>query len=107
MTAHPAQRGTTLVELLVVLVLLGLLAAISAGNLASLRTPEGDRWADRVRRARSQAIQRGVPVLVRGDSGWIRLLPDGQTLGQSDARRLRGAAATEQVRDTNASRIRR
>lgn len=75
-----AEWGTTLVELLVVLVLLGLLAGVSAGNLTSLREPEADASVHTLRRARAQAIQSGVPILVQGDSVWTRFLPDGSSL---------------------------
>lgn len=82
MMLRPGQRGTTLVEFLVVLVLLGILAAVGAGSMTSLREPDPDAQVQAFRRARAQAIQRGVPVLVRGDSGWRTFFPDGRTVGR-------------------------
>jgi Tfp pilus assembly protein FimT len=70
------------VELLVVLVLLGILTAVGAGSMTSLREPDSDAQVQAFRRARAQAIQRGVPVLVRGDSGWTKFFPDGRTVGR-------------------------
>lgn len=84
MMARGEPRGTTLVELLVVLVVLGLLAAVGAGSMTSLREPQADAQVHALRRARAQAIQRGVPVLVQSDSGWTRFLPDGRTVRRSD-----------------------
>ncbi len=67
-------------ELLVVLVLLGILAGVSAGSLTSLREPSADAQTKAVRRARVQAVQRGTSVLLQADSTWTRFLPDGRVL---------------------------
>lgn len=69
----------TLVELLVVLTLLGLLAARSAPALTALGPARGtaDRWA----RARAEAIRTGQPVALRDSAGRAaRFLPDGQVV---------------------------
>ncbi|HEU4648244.1 MAG TPA: prepilin-type N-terminal cleavage/methylation domain-containing protein [Gemmatimonadales bacterium] len=76
------SRGTTLVELLVVLVLLGVVFGMSA--LARGRSPRAGLTseADRVQAGRAKAIRTGLPVQVLTDSGQVILvLPDGRAIG--------------------------
>jgi prepilin-type N-terminal cleavage/methylation domain-containing protein len=76
-------RGTTLVELLVVLLILGLMAGASAFAVAGFRPPAKADRAVRLDRLRAQAIRTGEPVSVSEDSGSvIRFLPDGRALGR-------------------------
>ncbi len=56
------RTGTTLVELLVVVALLGLVFGISGLALASLQAPRESAWTHELRRARSEAIRSGKPV---------------------------------------------
>lgn len=85
--------GTTLVELMVVLALLGLIVGLSGLTLASLRSAaEADPVQD-IRRARAEAIRTGRPVRIasaRGDTvashtphptPFVTFLPDGRALG--------------------------
>lgn len=78
MSAH-RRAGVSLVELLVVLVLLGVLASIGGLNLTVFRAPV-DPLAGRLRRAERQAVTERRAVLLRTDSVWIRVLPDGRIL---------------------------
>jgi prepilin-type N-terminal cleavage/methylation domain-containing protein len=76
------MRGTTLLELMVTLAVLGLLTGTAAAALGTLRRPEAARWASDVARARDSAIRTGRPVRVSGDSGYrALLLPDGRAVG--------------------------
>ena len=89
------RRGTTLVELLVVLLLLGLLAGMSALAAGGVRTPGSTPTAAAARmdRARTEAIRMGSPVRLDRDSGGpVRFLPDGQIVG-GDLDPLTGAPA--------------
>lgn len=70
MSASPDRRGFTLVELLTVVVLVGLLAALVApsfgGALARVRTRAAlDRFAADLYHARVLAVRSGRPVVVR------------------------------------------
>jgi hypothetical protein len=76
------MRGTTLVELVVALLVLGLGSGIAALALGGLRPPPPDPWREAVGRARSAALREGRAVPVHGDSGRSALLlPDGRALG--------------------------
>ena len=76
------MRGTTLVELTVTLLVLGLLTGLAVAAVGSLRRPPSSPWADAIGRARTAAVRTGQPVAVGGDSG-VRavLLPDGRAIG--------------------------
>jgi prepilin-type N-terminal cleavage/methylation domain-containing protein len=76
-------RGSTLIELVVVLAILGLLLGVSALGLWSLRhTPEDERLA-RIASARREALQRGSVVTIGADDSGrvLRFLPDGRAIG--------------------------
>jgi prepilin-type N-terminal cleavage/methylation domain-containing protein len=76
------MRGTTLVELMVVLVILGVVASVSTLALTSLRpSPDAER-VHLLSRARAAAARSGQPVSVpAADGSAIRFLPDGRALG--------------------------
>lgn len=82
MTPAASLRGTSLLELLVVLVLLGLMAALSAGTVASGRGMPASSDDSVVTEARRRAVRTGLPVRIRVDTGWMLFLPDGQARGQ-------------------------
>ncbi len=83
-------KGTTLIELVVALAVLGLILGISGLALASLRAPrEGVR---QLQRARAEAIQKGQPVRAAGTVDTVTnyaprtthsvlFLPDGRAIG--------------------------
>lgn len=79
MPACARQRGVTLVELLVTLVLLGLLASAGFLSLAAARAPV-DPAAAELRRAMRRAVSERRVVALRTDSAWLRVLPDGRVL---------------------------
>ena len=76
------MRGATLVELLVVLLLLGVMAGVTAFAVAGLRPPlqrQGDVNLDS---ARTAAVVSGQAVTLTRDGGAaVRFLPDGRVLG--------------------------
>ena len=77
------MRGVTLVELLVVLVLLGVMAGVSAVAVGSLRPPAGWRQAQELARTRAEAIRTGRALTVTTESSaTVRFLPDGRAIGQ-------------------------
>lgn len=76
------MRGTTLVELLVTLAILGLLAALSGVSVAGLRPPTAAGPARALDSARAAAIRAGRIIRFAGDSGYRAvLLPDGRVVG--------------------------
>lgn len=75
------NRGVTLVELLVVLVLLGLLFTVSGLALASLGVPKGSVRLQALNSARVHAIRSGVPVTIADSGGPVLFLPDGRGVG--------------------------
>ena len=75
------MRGVTLVELLVVLAVVGIIAAVSGVGLATLRAPTGAARHTAVETARTRAILFGEAVVVVVDSASVRLLPDGRVIG--------------------------
>jgi Tfp pilus assembly protein FimT len=87
-TVRPSTRptvrppaGTTLVELLVVLTVLGLLLGVSAMSLTSVRPQEAALIQDSLRAARATAIRSGRAVVVMRDTTVLRFLPDGRIVG--------------------------
>jgi prepilin-type N-terminal cleavage/methylation domain-containing protein len=82
------RTGTTLVELLVVLALLGLVFGISGLALGSLQEPRESPWIRELRRARTEAIRSGKPVRLMvsltarpPDRPTVLFLPDGRAVG--------------------------
>jgi Tfp pilus assembly protein FimT len=76
------MRGATLAELVVTILVLGLLAGLSAAAVGSLRTPPIEPWKAAAIQARDSAIRTGRPVVLMGDSGRrALLLPDGRAIG--------------------------
>ncbi len=78
------RRGTTLLELLVVLTLVCLLVGLSALAAGRLSTSERDAagHGDPITTARAEAVRTGKPVRIRGGSGGsVLLLPDGRVVG--------------------------
>lgn len=80
---HPPSRvrGTTMIELLVVLVLLGLVSGISVVAVATLRSPNSQARLDGIQEGRSRAVRSGQEVVLMIDSLTMRFLPDGRVLG--------------------------
>jgi len=85
-------KGTTLIELVVALAVLGLILGISGLALASLRAPRESERVRELRRARAEAIRAGTPVrtAVSPDTATndaprtrhsILFLPDGRAIG--------------------------
>jgi prepilin-type N-terminal cleavage/methylation domain-containing protein len=91
--AAPRCAGTTLIELIVVLALLGLVVGVSGLSLASLRPTAESQAVKELGRARAEAIRTGRPVHVLGIPGdsvashtphptpLVTFLPDGRALG--------------------------
>ncbi len=82
------RTGTTLLELLVALALVGLVFGISGLALGSLQAPRESVWIRELRRARSEAIRSGKPVRVMApltarppDRPTALFLPDGRAVG--------------------------
>lgn len=74
-------RGTTLIELMVTLAVMGFLAALAAVAVGALRPPPTDARSASLAAARARAIQSGRPV--RSDDGSpVLFLPDGRATGQ-------------------------
>jgi prepilin-type N-terminal cleavage/methylation domain-containing protein len=71
-------KGFSLIEMVVVLILLGLSAGISASAISSLRVPATTAVAGALRAARGRALSSGRPVLV---SDQVLFLPDGRAIG--------------------------
>lgn len=81
-----SRLGFTLVELIVVIAIVGLMAAISGVAVASLQVPRESEGVAALRHARAQAILTGTPV--QADSNRaprtthsVLFLPDGRALG--------------------------
>ena len=92
-----ARRGVTLLELLVVLVLMGISAAVVIPALDPPVELRSDSASALVERARRAAISRGEPVRLRieGDGAWALVsLRDGVPLAQGEARAEQQPTAT-------------
>jgi Tfp pilus assembly protein FimT len=78
-----SRQGTTLLELLVVLLLMGLVAAMSAFGLGAAFDSPADPRAGLLARARDSALRTGQAVSVAPDSagGVVLFLPDGRAIG--------------------------
>jgi len=77
------MRGSTLVELMVVLLILGLVTGIASFAVRALRSPAESERAKGLSRARAAAIRSGRALSVPAGSGaMIRFLPDGRAIGR-------------------------
>jgi prepilin-type N-terminal cleavage/methylation domain-containing protein len=77
------RRGTTLVELIVTLALLGLLSGLAAATLGGWRKSEPDARARLLSRARERAIRTGTRIrLDEPDGRSVLFLPDGRAVGE-------------------------
>jgi prepilin-type N-terminal cleavage/methylation domain-containing protein len=77
------MRGTTLVELMVVLLILGLIGGLTSLALGTLKSRAVSERARALGQARAAAIRSGKAVSVPDDSGEvIRFLPDGRAIGR-------------------------
>lgn len=77
------RRGTTLVELIVTLALLGLLSGLAAATLGGWRQSEPDARARLLSRARERAIRTGMRVRLDDPHGKsVLFLPDGRAVGE-------------------------
>lgn len=75
------MRGTTLVELMVVLLVLGVMAGVSAFAVAGLR-PSARLPGRALEQARAAAIQSGRATSApTAAGGVVRFLPDGRAIG--------------------------
>jgi prepilin-type N-terminal cleavage/methylation domain-containing protein len=79
------MRGTTLLELLVVMVVLGVCFGVAGAAFGSLRAPRGAARGLAAREARVRAIRTGRPVRLPGETLGARpaalFLPDGRAIG--------------------------
>lgn len=83
------HHGFTLVEVIVVVVILGLVFAMSGLAFTSLHAPRDSAWVTALRRARARAIRTGRPVraVMPGDGAPRHsfpaplFLPDGRAIG--------------------------
>jgi prepilin-type N-terminal cleavage/methylation domain-containing protein len=87
MSHPPSRRGTTLVELIVVIALLAIVAAVATLWHGPVTQPPVDDPHQVALRSRIEAIESGRPVtfLFVGEDGPRRftVLPDGRTLADS------------------------
>jgi prepilin-type N-terminal cleavage/methylation domain-containing protein len=80
-------RGTTLVELVIVLAILGLVTGMTGLAIRSLQPDQESATLQAISRARSQALEQGRPVRLVVDTIGVAIpqvllfLPDGRVLG--------------------------
>jgi len=83
--ARSRSSGFTLLEVMVVMAVLGLITGVAALAFVSLRAPRESGRARELRRARTQAIQTGRPVITGNNraprTAYVLLLPDGRAIG--------------------------
>ncbi len=72
-TCHPLRRGVTLLELLIVLTLMGVAAALVAPALVRPTAEPVSAGREIVNRARLQAVRRGEPLRVAmwANGAWV------------------------------------
>jgi prepilin-type N-terminal cleavage/methylation domain-containing protein len=75
------RRGTTLIELIVTLAVMGLLAGLAATSVAGLHRVKKDVRAETLAESRRKAIRSGRPVGVGGLEP-VLFLPDGRAVGR-------------------------
>lgn len=76
------MRGATLVELMVVLFVLGVMAAVSGFAVAGLRAPAQTDRDQMLSEAQARAIRSGKAVTITPEGGAsVRFLPDGRAIG--------------------------
>ncbi len=103
MTAHRCapRRGSTLVELLVVLALLGALAAVVAPAFGRLDRAGGSSLAELIASTRRTAIERGRPAAARtmldGRQFAVFARPDGRiTVDSAGIRSVRMSGGSDE-----------
>jgi len=78
-------RGFSLLEVIVVMAILGLIGGMSALAFVSLRASRDSVVARGLRRARTEAIRTGRPVITVDDrpprTAHLLFLPDGRAIG--------------------------
>jgi prepilin-type N-terminal cleavage/methylation domain-containing protein len=76
------MRGATLIELMVVMLVLGTVAGVSALALTGLRVSPASEQRQRLLTARASAIRSGEAASVElGGGRMVRFLPDGRAIG--------------------------
>ncbi len=85
------SRGTTLVELVVALAILGLMAGMTGFAIHSLAPREESPTRRAIVRARAEALEKGRPIRLVIDTAGsaapraLLFLPDGRVLGDTEA----------------------
>ena len=81
------RAGVTLIELVVVIAILGILAALSTVSFRAQRRTDGPTLAARIHAATREAVRSGRPVsfvVADGPSPYaVRALPDGRVLADA------------------------
>lgn len=75
------RRGTSLLELMIVLLILGLVAGIAGGTITSNRAGVTGSDDSVLADARLRAAREGQPLRILYHGRWLLFLPDGQARG--------------------------